>query len=290
MARITEALYKNKKQSQILNISDITPGEYTDEYKGNLFCTTHLCSAQLSFVYIQNNKSHFRTWRESKHIEQCIHFFEKTNERSGNRRNGLIEGIVSREQIKRSLMEAFENENMSEAERNLKREKDKEVRARRKRDRIVKSTNEQPAQRIVTDPSRINENMNRTGTRLYKRDADALKDTDVGQTRTVTGILKSIEHTKSNAVIQVEKNNKIVTIKFEEAFFAINTQYQGLFHHIQRYMKENNNIIFSATGEVRENKKNGQYELVVFDGVGFLIHGRSIESLASEYALRDNKN
>ncbi len=290
MAIIMEALYKNDNQNQIIDIRDISAGEYSDKYKGNLFCTTHLCTAQLSFVFKENNSSHFRTWRESRHNEDCLYYFEKIKERVGNRQNGYVEGTVSGDQIKRSLLEAFENEILSEAERNQKRENERENRARRKRNKMVRGANEHPVQRIVTDPSKINENVTTTGTRLYKRDADALKDTDLGHTRTVTGRLISIEYSNTNAVVHVEKNNKKVVIKFEEAFFSINTQYQGLFHNIEKYMEENTNIIFSATGEVRENKINECYELVVFDGVGFLIHGRSLQALASEYARKDNEN
>lgn len=289
MAIITEALYKKKDQQQIINIGEITAGDYRDIYKSNLFCTTNGCNAQLSYVYKQNNSSYFRTWRESPHIEQCIYYFEKTNVRTGNRQNGYQDGIVSREQILRSLKEAFEFENMSVAKRNEKREKEREARIRRNRNRIRSGSNEQPAQRIVSDPSKITEDA-RAGTRLYKRDADALKDTDLGQTRTVTGILKRIEYSELNAVIQIEKNKKTVTIKFEEAFFAINTHYQGMFHHIERFVNEYDDIVFSATGEVRAKTVSGEYELIVFDGIGFLIHGRSLESLASEYAIRDNEN
>jgi hypothetical protein len=288
MARITEALLKD--QNRFLSINDITPGEYSDQFKGSLFCTTTHCPAQLSYVYRENNRSHFRTWRESKHLEQCIHYFEKVNERASNRRNGIIEGTVTSAQIKRSLQEAFENEMMSDRERDLKRQKDRENRARRQRERVVKRETQSPDIRGVTDPNRINDDTNSIGTRLYKKDADALKEKDIGETRTVTGKLKNITYSESSAVIKIEKNNKIVLVKFEEVFFAINPQYSGLFHHIERFLSENKNTILNATGEVRINKRNKQYELAIFDGVGFLIQGRTIQSLASEYAMRDIEN
>ncbi|WP_226674930.1 hypothetical protein [Mesobacillus jeotgali] len=289
MSSITEAYYKNNDQIQIINISDVTAGDYTDKYKGKLYCTTNSCTAQLSYVYREGNRSYFRTWRESPHTEQCIYYFEKLKDRSGNRHKGYQDGIVSQEQIRRSLREAFENENMSITERNDRREKQREARIRRNRERIRRGSTEQPAHRIVSDPSRITDDTTRTGVRLYKRDADALKEVDLGQTRTVTGILKSIEYGESNAVMRIEKNRKNVTIKFEEVFFSTNLQYRGMFHHIKRFMEEYDEIIFSATGEVRTNK-SGEYELIVFDGIGFLIHGRSLASLASEYAIRDNVN
>ncbi|MDQ0205228.1 hypothetical protein [Alkalicoccobacillus murimartini] len=165
MARITEALLKD--QNRFISINDITPGEYSDQFKGNLFCTTPSCPAQVSYVYKENNRSHFRTWPDSKHLEQCMFFFEKVNERASNRRNGTIEGTVTSTQIKRSLQEAFDNEIMSDMERDLRRQKDRENRARRQRERVVRAETQSPEVRGVTDPNRINDDTNNVGTRLY---------------------------------------------------------------------------------------------------------------------------
>ncbi|UZJ78763.1 hypothetical protein [Fictibacillus sp. KU28468] len=290
MARIIEAIYKDENRDQLISISDITSGDYSEKFKGKLFCTTPNCSAQLSFVALPGNRSHFRTWRESPHTEQCLYYFVKTRERATNGRNGYEDGTVSQEQITRSLREAFELENMSDIERNKKQEKERNARKPKNRAKTTKGGNDSPAQRIVSDPNKINENMKNTGTRLYKRDVDALKDTDIGQTRTVTGKAKDIEFKDSYAAVIVEKNGVTVPVKFEEAFFSLNPQYQGLFHNIERFMKENDEVILNATGEVRKNKKSEEFEVIVFNGLGFLIHNRTLQTLAAEFAIRDSRN
>ncbi|KLA23260.1 hypothetical protein B4080_1995 [Bacillus cereus] len=61
-----------------------------------------------------------------------------------------------------------------------------------------------------------------------------------------------------------------------------------MFHYIERYLYEHRNLIFSATGQVRFSETNNRYEIVVFNSVGFLIHGKTLDAIAVEYVLRDN--
>ncbi|MDI3412392.1 hypothetical protein QKW52_27895 [Bacillus sonorensis] len=212
-------------------------------------------------------------------------FFEKEDGRVGVRQSGVQTGSVSTDQMRRSVREAFELEILSEEERVRRREADRQKRQNRKRRRKVTATVEQPAIRIVTDPAEKSEDSNRINGRLYKRNADALKETDLGHTRTVTGIVKSVETGKKRAMVRIYKNGTFVNIKFEEAFFAVTPQYEGLFHYIGRFAEENNDVIFCAVGEVRQNKQSQEFELVVFEREGLLIHGRTLPSLAAFYSI-----
>ncbi|EJR73258.1 hypothetical protein IK7_05764 [Bacillus cereus VD156] len=290
MVSIYEAIYKEKDTQELIYIESVNPGNYVNKYREKLYCTTENCSAKLTYVHKENNGDHFRTWRDSPHIESCLFYFEKVNAREGRRNEGQVTGVVSDERIKKSLKDAFLFEMMSEEQKRRNRERDKERRRRKKeREKINERKKTIPVQRIVSNPDEINENLVTSGIRLYKKSADALKEKDLGDTRTVTGQLKRIQiNGNNNVVIEVEKNNVQVDIKFEEAFFAANKRYSGMFHYIERYLYEHRNLIFSATGQVRFSETNNRYEIVVFNSVGFLIHGKTLDAIAVEYVLRDN--
>ncbi|MES5056374.1 hypothetical protein ACOTSX_08270 [Bacillus velezensis] len=285
MVSIYEAIYNNGKEKVLINLDDINMEDYLKKYRGKLFCTTTSCKAKLSYVNRPGKRSHFRTWRESPHSQSCIHFFEKEDGRIGVRQSGVQNGSVSTDQMRKSVREAFELAILSEEERVRRRESDRQKRQSRKQRRKVTANVEQPAIRIVTDPAKKTEDSNRVNGRLYKRNADALRETDLGHTRTVTGIVKSVETGKKSAQVRVYKNGIFVNIKFEEAFFASVPQYEGLFHYISRFATENTNVIFCAVGEVRHSKQNGEFELVVFESEGLLIHGRTLPSLAASYSI-----
>ncbi|GGE76093.1 hypothetical protein [Priestia taiwanensis] len=289
MISIYEANYKKKEKQELIYIDSVNPANYIDKYRGNLYCATANCSAKLAYVHKENDSDHFRTWRGSPHIETCLFYFEKVATREGKRTEGQVTGIVSDERIKNSLREAFLLEMMSKEQKKRQRERDKERRKRkREREKIRGGTKKEAAQRIVSNPDEINENLISGGMRLYKKSADALKEKDLGETRTVTGQLKRVLINSSKSiVIEVEKNNVQVNIKFEEAFFAANKSYVGMFHHIERYLNEHRNLVFSATGEVRFSKISNRYEIVVFNSVGFLIHNKTLNRIVVEHSLID---
>ncbi len=291
MVSIYEALYKEEISQELIDIKNLNPVNYNEKYKGKLYCTTKHCPAKLSYISRNNGSDHFRTWRESPHIESCLYYFEKNKTRGGRRTEGFITGTASDERIRRSLREAFALEIMSDEERKNRLERDRERRrTKREREKIRGAKDFMPEQRIVSNPEEIDETTAIDSFRLFKKNADSLKDTDIGQTRTVTGRLKKVGiNNLMNVVVQIEKHRIKVDIKFEEAFFAVNNRYKGLFSYLDRYYKDNDEIIFSATGEVRHSEITERYEIVVYTSVGFLIHGRSLESISAEYAIRDNE-
>jgi len=291
LVSIYEALYKEEDRQELININNLNPVTYNEKYKGNLYCTITNCTAKLSFVSRNGISNHFRTWRESPHIETCLYYFEKTKSREGRRTEGRVTGYASDERIKKSLREAFVLEMMSEEQRRKRLERDRERRRKREREKIRGTKDITPEHRIASNPEEIDETTVTDSFRLFKKSADMLKETDLDHTRTVTGKLKKVEiNNPENVVIQVEKNNVDVDIKFEEVFFAVNNHYKGLFRFLDRFFRENINLIFSATGEVRYSKITERYEIMVYTSVGFLVHGKTLESIAAEYTIRDNEN
>lgn len=290
MVSIYEAFYVDNDEKILISIEDINPEEYSKKYWGKLFCTEAGCEAKLSYVKLSGNKSHFRKWRESPHSENCMHFAERVDGRTGTRQAGVQNGFILPEQMKKAQREAFQLEMLSAEERIKKREDDREKRKNKKSTKKVTEIVEQPVIKIVVDPAMKTEDTNQVKGRLYKRDVDALKEKDLGQTRTVTGRIEKVETGEKSALVRICKNNKFVNIRFGEAFFADAPQYEGLFHYIDRFAAENNNAVFNATGEVRQNEQTNDFELIVFDRDGLLIHGRTLSSIAATYSIEaDNK-
>ena len=100
MVSIYEALYKEEISHELIDIKDLNPVTYNEKYKGNLYCTTKHCSAKLSYVSRNGISDHFRTWRESPHIETCLYYFEKKIKKwTHKKKQALIDGDFNRLQI-----------------------------------------------------------------------------------------------------------------------------------------------------------------------------------------------
>lgn len=105
------------------------------------------------------------------------------------------------------------------------------------------------------------------------------------KTRTVIGSFSRLEHSKERTIIKVVRNEVVLDIQFEEAFFAEAPEYKKMFHLIERFSKENEQTIILATGEVRRDENKNRFSLSVFDKVGLSIHGKRLVDLAREYSL-----
>ena len=176
-----------------------------------------------------------------------------------------------------SLFDAYREKRIEENRR--KREK-----GIRRNSGSIKS--EQLSMELVTNPEEsIALSEEGKGGRLLTRNIDALKDRDVGKTRTVIGSFLELEHSEKTTIIRVVKNDVHLDIKFEEAFFAEAPEYKGLFHLIERFAKENEPTIILATGEVRRNQDRNEFGVSVFDKVGLSVHGKRLVDLARDYSL-----
>jgi len=80
LVKIFDSIYVNNGQKIVLELKDITPKGYTENYRRKLFCSTEGCNAKLSFVAKSGNRSYLRTWRYSLHSKHCLHFFDKEEE------------------------------------------------------------------------------------------------------------------------------------------------------------------------------------------------------------------
>ncbi|MEK4484265.1 hypothetical protein MHH81_01505 [Psychrobacillus sp. FSL H8-0484] len=286
MVKIFDSIYLNNGQKIVLDLKNITPKGYTEKYRRKLFCSTEGCNAKLSFVAKSGNRSYLRTWRYNLHSKHCPHFLDKEEGETVSRRTNVQIGVVYGDQMNRSQKEAFELEVLSEEERVKRLENKSRQRNNRNKRLRRRSTSEQLTIHMILDPSKLTEDSPKIKARLYKRNVDTLKKSDLGQARTLIGRIQSVESSERNVIVRIFKNDTYMNVKFEKAFFASAPTYINLFPYIQRFSEENDSVIFCATGEVRNSMENDEFELIVFNKEGLLIHGMTLPSIVSSYTTQ----
>ncbi|WP_416144156.1 hypothetical protein [Planococcus koreensis] len=208
MATIYTAIYRIGSETKEIELLSINPENYFRKYKNKLFCSEQNCHAKLCYVAMPGNKrrSYLRTWRNSSHVESCLHFTEVIKNGPRKRSTESITAIASEDQISNSLKQAFQLESMSEKELEKRREEDRRKRANRIRRNSGKKTEQLSIIELVTNPEELAiASKELKGGKLLKRNVDALKDVDLGKTRTVIGNFLELKHTQERTIIRVEK-------------------------------------------------------------------------------------
>lgn len=270
MAKIFETIYRTTEQELPISLNNLTSKNYRNKYKGYLFCSTENCSSMISYVSLTGNKSYLRTWRNNVHAKHCIHHSEKILEKKGKSSSGVVFGLITEEQMTRSLREAFAMEILTDEERELRRIENL-LKTRSPKKKQVSRNSEQLTIALAVDPLDIDKATKDVKGRLLKRDADALSIKDINQTRTVIGIFEEGEYSSSRPIIRVQKNDVFVNFLFEEAFFSETEEYRRMLPLVSQYAKENGTTIIIVTGRVKESEETGEFEVAVFDRRGLSI-------------------
>jgi hypothetical protein len=284
---IPSAMFKTDLEVKELNTSDIDIKLYNTKLKGNLYCTTSNCKARLVFVKGNKKSSYFKTHPFENHSSDCIYRFDRVAGRTGISTEQTINVTLSKERKSRALKEAFLQSKLTEKELENIRES-----RRARRGKRAQTTGKKPgtAINIVTNPDEDTISETSTGKRgpnILKRSTDTITESDINKHRLLTGSIKRFSSSKTNVSIElIGKNNKVF-IKFEEAFFANSPNYSGLFHLIDRLMKDYPNVIFTGLGEVRRAKSEDAYELVIYNGEDFSLQGRSLISISAHYSRQN---
>lgn len=276
MAKIYDALYKTASDETIVNLSSLTPKDYREKYRGNLYCSTADCPAMITYVTRAGNKSHFRTWRGMTHSKNCDYHSDKITERIGTRSNFVDFVYLNDDQMSRSMKEAYLQELMTPEEKYLAKQK---VRASQKRKNSPEKS-EQISFGLTTDPGYKDKILSDKKARLYKRDVDALNSRDLGWTRTVIGEYVEVDFSNERPILRFKKNSVSANILFEEAFFAGNLASRERLSFISRYIETYPYPIIIAVGEIRQNTILEEFEIALFDYKAFRIDGKSLDSLA----------
>lgn len=263
-------------------VTDIDKESYRDRYKYHLFCPTENCKAKL--VYVQTKPAQFRTWRLEDHLSGCDHEFVRQGIKPG-RSAEEINVEMKDDQRRRVLKEALELARMSEQQIENLRAKRKEW--RNNRSPKTDKDNKGPKINVVTvdgiDEGEI-AGITFRSRPVLKRDADVLKESDIGKHRCVTGYFDKLIEDGERIIITIFQKKTQVNIMFEEAFRANSPNYVGLFHHIARYLSKNQNVICISIGEVRLSKNKDLYEIQVFQGEDFTVDGMNLLGLAAHNA------
>ncbi|MCQ6264507.1 hypothetical protein M1K46_02350 [Fictibacillus sp. WQ 8-8] len=283
---ITSAIFRKDGKEQELKVVEVDLKSYQSTYKNNLFCTTPDCNAKLAFVFRTAKPSYFRTWKKENHTEECLFHFERIAARLGVSAEQTISVVLSSERKKNALKEAYRLAKMSDEEK--EKQKNKTKKPNKKKPKTI-GKKEVPAIKIVStneEEDVVEGEKVKRGPNILKRTADAFNVADIGKHRLLIGEIKDITFSEKSAFITTIWNRSEVLVKFEEVFFANSPEYNGLFHNIERYINEYQNVILTAIGEVRRNRESSGYELVVFSGDGFTIEDMSLQALAAHYSRK----
>lgn len=278
---ILSALYIQEEKKTEMTPQQLEVHLYEVKYKGNLFCTTVGCRARIVYVHKAASASYFRTWKHDNHADHCLYKFNRERGRLGSRSDRVIHVEASPVKKGKALDEAFAIAKQSEDEKAVLRA------ARKVKKSPTTGGTEENAQVKLVLFDGVDEitlkNEGIRSPRILKRDAKALKDSDVGRVRLVYGIVSSVDHEALRARICIDGGNKTIQVRFEEAFFASNPMYEGLFHHAKRLCSEYQNVIFTGIGELRSGR-NGDYELFIYQGQDFKLENSTLQTVATLYS------
>ncbi|WP_281658229.1 hypothetical protein [Halobacillus sp. Cin3] len=276
------ALYRFEAISHELNARDIDSVSYKNKYKGNLYCTTENCDAKFITVFRFSRPNYFRTHPKEDHNEDCIYSFERSATRSGIDSKETINVRMSENQKRNALKRAYRLSKMSEEEIERKKQKEKEKRNKskitsgKKANTRIKNT----LSKEVDEEKEAVALKKQKAPSLFNRAVDAINDSDLNNPRIVTGEVVDVYSEKNFAVVRISKGKRVLTVKFEEAFFADTPNYDGLFENITKYAEKKGILTFIGIGEIRKSSKNDEYELVIFNGNDFNIEGNTLGSLS----------
>jgi len=254
---------------------------YHKKLKGFLYCPTPNCHARV--IHYSGKRVFLKTWNNDDHAENCLHGFERVRGKVGVDTTRFINVELTPERKKRALKEALAQYNMTEEEREQKKQKQ----ATRKKNPTTIEKRSQPSANLVLvndDSTEEGDNIGVRGPNLSKRTPDMLRELDAGKPRLVMGIITEVNLNGSTAEIIVVEKSIRIHVKFEEVFNVNSPTYLPLFHHIQRYITETSRVVFTGIGEVRASRSGDYYELSVFYGQDFEVDGMTLPVLAAHYA------
>lgn len=279
MASVEKVIYRNGDEEFF-----VTVYSYEEKYKEFLFCTSPNCNARMSHVYINSSGyAIFRNRMYTEHSLECQYYTETREGKRGTRREGQVFSGLSREQKKNSLKRAIDLLLMTDEEKEAQRIKRREQGTKRKiKKEEIKDTVTKPEVKIVLnkndkDASKVD---NSIKARLKpSKSCDRINDKDVGTSKTVYGFLESINYDQHTAIVTIQVNSLSFDFKFEEAFSNNSPGALGYFHYMERYIKEYENVPFSALGDIRKRNKNDRFESAVLDAESITITENKISLL-----------
>ena len=285
MAKIFYALYKTSEEERSINLNELTQKNYREKYRGRLHCATAGCPAKISYANCTGKQSYLKTWRGMEHAPHCIHDSTRIFERASTSGTVTRYAPLSITQMSKSMKEAYLREKMSDEERELLLDQSRINTGQKKRSKTTQR-NLQLSLTLAIDPADKEIMDLEAKARLLKRTIDSLTWKDLTQSRTVIGEFEEADFSTERPVIRVKKNGIYANLLFEEAFFSESSSIRERLPLVLQYVKMYDAPIVVVVGQVRENKKVGEFEVAVFDPIAFSIDGQTLDMLAVERSVQ----
>lgn len=285
--RIPSARYITEDDIKMITIKEITKKKYDAIYKGKLYCPTDHCAARLS--YCSGPKAHYKTWRFSNHLTDCMYSLDRTVKRNVLGQNQVITMNISKERKQNALVRAFNSMiqlGNRDSENTEVKESDKKNQSPKKEGEI-KDQNVQ----MKLFGGELNDGEEEIkGKKLLSKFVNAISPTDLGQVRLIKGFVKDIELFDTVAEMVVGYQDDEIKIIFEERFKEepLNKSYLGKFWAIKELLSIQKVVVFNGVGEIRENQF-GSYELSVSLGSDFRLNGDDLYNIARTMMLASTK-
>lgn len=289
IVRIMSAYYiDNNGIRKEIFLRDMTIHIYKSKLRGKLFCPMNNCPARISFS--GGKFPHFRTWRYDEHAVDCLFYFDRIPMNLGRNTIDTISVEISHARRKKALDDAFILMNLSEEEKEARR--NSRITTRMKERKITKrKQNNKSVQQVLFDADFYEDELIYRRRNISKRMVDEITEKDLGGILLIMGNVKSSKEIESVAEIIVENNNRVIKVVFEEAFTAepLNSSYLNKFWTIKHLLNLDGQVQFTGIGEIRKSRRSNRLELAIYNGTDFHINGKDMSALATKFTLEAHR-
>ncbi|MMZ52187.1 hypothetical protein D1872_139440 [compost metagenome] len=283
---IEAVLFKYKDIEEEIHIDLIEDHEDFELMRRNLFCIYDGCEAKMEYVPKGKNRAYFKTWPHEDHSEDCVDYFEREKKRKSEKGSATFDALLSPKHVNRVLRELFKEANESEEARRKRLEEKKKPKEKKKKN-ITIDESQPPSPTLNINPTTgegddLPKEVKRAPNVRKRHNIQLLSESDVGFTRAVYGIVKSISITENRVVISLSSKGKKCKVYFEEAFFskaAINII--DMFKNVERFITKGSKLGLACIGQVA--KRDEEYQLLINNQNDFTLNDYKIQVFSSKY-------
>ncbi|MEZ2658584.1 hypothetical protein [Aneurinibacillus aneurinilyticus] len=280
------ALFKYEDVQEEIHIDLIETHEDFELVRNNLFCIYDGCNAKIEYVPKGKNKAHFKTWPHQDHSKDCLDYFEREKKRKSEKGSATVNASLSPKHVNRVLRELFREANESE-ENKRKRLEEQRKKAKGKKKNITIDNSQIPSPVLNVNPTTGEGDdslgkLKREPNVRKRHNVQLLNESDIGFTRGVYGIAKSISITENRVVISLSSKGKKCNVYFEESFFSkAATNIMGMFKNVEKFIARGSRLGLACVGQVA--KRDEEYQLIINNQNDFTLNDCRISVFSFRY-------
>jgi hypothetical protein len=275
---IDKALFRYDGREEEFTVDEIEHHDDFDLIKMNLYCTFSGCEAKIEYVPKGKYRSYFKTWPKQDHSQNCEDFFEREEKLKREKNSASINIALNNKHISRVLRELYNEANEEPEDRKRRLDSQKKNRQNKKNSVVNNQENFQSIQRTNATTHEGEDNTEgayRAPSVRKKHNIHLLNEDDIGYTRAVYGIVKSVSITEEKVIIELSNKNKRCNIHFEETFFATSANnILKLFSSLKTLLSNGLEIEFTGIGEIV--KRANSIDMIIFDQNHFKLNNNTI--------------